>query len=223
MIYTTLKLLKKNGACKDRYEHLLRQLGKNKADNEPISFVDLLRMNGLEYTLWAFRATLCWEEDVFTLVRLCAEMALHVLPAFETHYPGDNRPRKAIEMAFAFSEKRCSDTEAALTASEAAYAAAHAAEAAYSASNDAAYARSAYAAAYAAADAADAAAYASDTAYAASAADAAAADAVNAAAYAAAYANFYAAADAEKRWQVEKIIEVLQEQCDDAINSRKVL
>jgi hypothetical protein len=72
---------------------------------------------------------------------LCAEA---VLPLFESIYPNDDRPRKAIEAA---KEYPCKNT--------AAYAAADAARAAAYAAADAAYA-AADAAAYAAADAAKA-------------------------------------------------------------------
>lgn len=88
----------------------------------------------------------------------CAERVLHL---YEARYPGDTRPRDAIEMArrFANGDVKVTHEElasaayaaAAVAADAAAYAAAYAAYAAYSAAAAAAYA--------AAADAADAAAY----------------------------------------------------------------
>jgi hypothetical protein len=106
-------------------------------------------------------------------VALGAWAARHVLPVFEASYPGDHRPRKAIEAAEAWLAGGTRPP-------------------ADAAANAAAYA-SAAAAANAAADAADAAAYAAD------AADAAAyaADAANAAAYAAAAAAANAASPAD--------------------------
>lgn len=85
----------------------------------------------------------------------CAERVLH---HFEDRYPGDTRPRVAIEAArrFARDEATAEERNAAYNAATAAYAAANAANAAY---NAAAAAYAAYAAAAAAAyDAANAAA-----------------------------------------------------------------
>jgi hypothetical protein len=105
---------------------------------------------------------------------LCARAVLHL---YESKYPGDDRPRKAIEAAETYLKTQSNDAayaaRAADAAADAAYAAADAARAAYAAA-DAARAAT-YAAAYAAYAAADAAR----------------------AAYAAAYAA-YAAADAAR-------------------------
>jgi hypothetical protein len=109
--------------------------------------------------------------------------AEQVIDIYEKKYPGDDRPRKAIEAARNYlKDKSLKNKNAAATAAyaadaAAAYAAADAAAAAAYAADAAAYAAAAYAAA-AAADAAYAAAY--DAAY--------AAYAAAAAAYAAAYA-----------------------------------
>ena len=94
-----------------------------------------------------------------TLVSLACECAEHVLHVYESKYPNDDRPRKAIEAARAWAND---PSEAKKKLADAAYDAAS--DAAYDA-----YAYAAYAAAYAAATASDA-AYASS----ASASDAAA-------------------------------------------------
>jgi hypothetical protein len=89
--------------------------------------------------------------------KVAADLAERVLHIYEAKYPGDLRPRKAIEAA------RSGDKNAYAAYADAAYAAYADAYAAYA---DAAYAAYAAAAAYAyAADAADA--YAADAAYAA--------------------------------------------------------
>ena len=140
------------------------------------------------------------------LVRWAADCAEHVLEIYESAYPNDDRPRKAIEAA------RNGDAAAADAAYAAAAYAAAANAAAYAAAAAAAYAATAYAAAYAAyaaaaaaaADAAYAAAYA---AYAA-AAYAAAADAAYAAYAAAAYAAA-AYGGNERKWQGKRLIEIL--------------
>ena len=109
-----------------------------------------------------------------------ADCAEHVLHIFESKYPNDDRPRKAIEAA------RQPDAAARTAAADAA---AHAADAA------------AYAAAYAARAAARAAADAAAAAY-------AAAYAARAAADAAAYAAARTAAD-ERQWQTTRLMEYL--------------
>ena len=94
--------------------------------------------------------------DKAAMVQWAADCAEHVLSKFESKYPGDDRPRKAIEAA------RSGNTDAARSAADAArsaarsatYAAYSAADAAYSAANAA---DAAYSAAYSAANAADAA------------------------------------------------------------------
>jgi hypothetical protein len=165
------------------------------------------------------------------LVFWAADCAEHVLPVFETKYPEDDRPRKAIEAARAWvanptDANRNASTYAAYNAHDAAYAANAAYNAAaYNAAAynafDAAY-DVAYDAAYAAAYAANAATYAAYAAYnahthAAAYATHAAHDAANAA-----YAAWDAARDAawdaardaawdaEKAWQGRRLIELLE-------------
>jgi hypothetical protein len=138
-------------------------------------------------------------------VHLAVTAARYALPIFEGEYPGDNRPRLAIEAtekwlgnpnaanaAYAANAANAAANAANAAANAAAYAANAAANAATNAAANAANAAAnaaTYAAAYAAnaaANAANAAAYAA--AYAANAAANAAAYAANAAAYAATYA-----------------------------------
>jgi hypothetical protein len=128
-------------------------------------------------------------------VSFAADCAEHVLHIFESRFPNDFRPRKAIEAAR--SRNR-------LTAYAAAYVAAYvASNAAYA--NDAAYAANAANAAAYAAYAANAAAYAANTTYAAHAATYAANDAANAANDAdAAYARAVGY-HRECQWQAQRL------------------
>jgi hypothetical protein len=103
----------------------------------------------------------------------CAELAL---PTYERRYPGDNRPRRAIETA-----RRWARGEAGITLSDV-----HAASDSAYAASDSAYAAAAYAAAYSAHAASDSAYAASDSTYASAAY--AAAYSAHAAAYSAAAA-----------------------------------
>jgi len=131
---TTLNRLKDAHACTARYEHLLRCLGGPSVDHDaPINLLTIMEHNGAEDCLWALCAT---EQDCETVARFiaadCAELAL---PIYEREYPGDTRPRQAIEAARAFAR---GEIDAA--ASDAASASASAAWAAASASASAAWA-----------------------------------------------------------------------------------
>jgi hypothetical protein len=193
MLYTTLNLLKKEGACTNRYLHLLKKLGgaKRYGYDTPIRFDDLLKMNGLADSLWALRAVSdeqARERDFVARIFVtgCAE---HVLLIYEKRFPGDNRVQLCIESACLYAWGELTRQEL-FAAKAAAYAAA------YAAYDAAAYAANATdAAAYAAYDAA---AYATNAAYAAYAANAA---------YAAYAAN--AADVAESNWQKEMFLRLL--------------
>ena len=147
-----------------------------------------------DWLIWLLRRTnTITKPQAVLLAVTCAE---HVLEIFEKKYPGEKRPRLAIDSVKNWlanptdeNRKTCRTNSAAAAAADDAAAAAYVA--AYVAAYDAA--------AYAAAAAADAAYAADDAAYAAD----------DAAAYAA-----YAAADAAARteecqWQADKIREII--------------
>jgi hypothetical protein len=121
---TSFRLLHDAGACKERYRFLAKALGGIKAYgvNTPITLLQILDINGFDDALWALRA--CPDSDTFARLLAC-NYAEHVLPIFETQYPDDDRPRKAIAVSRRYA--RGEATEAELTA---AWNAAWAAEAA---------------------------------------------------------------------------------------------
>jgi len=177
-----LERIKALSPCKDRLDNFIKYYG-----NRELTYGQFMGLKNIAQSdkMWvAFR--LMPKESI----RLAAaDIAETVLALYESKYPNDNRPRKAIEAARS-GDKNAANAAYAATAyayaaaTAATYAAAYAAA---TAATDAAYA--AYAAATAATYAtyaADAAAtYATDAAYAAYAAYAAATDAADAA-YAAA-------------------------------------
>ena len=100
---TTFDLLKKAGACEDGYKKLAKFLGgiTKYGRTTPINLLTILDANGVDDCLWALRAT---QQECESLCRLmAADFAESVLPIFEREHPEDNRPRKAIEAARAFS------------------------------------------------------------------------------------------------------------------------
>ena len=74
--------------------------------------------------LWNLRA--CGEEDRQKLVLCACDIAERILPLFETRYPEDDRPRKAIKAARRWADNPTEENKDAADA--AAYAAARAAE-----------------------------------------------------------------------------------------------
>jgi hypothetical protein len=169
----TLNFLKNKNACRLGINAFEFEFGKSAELKNVINFcIKSKKMENLSYANWLITKKM----TKLQCVRYAIYAAEQVLSIFESKYPNDERPRKAIIAAKNYLKNPNQKDVA-----DAAYADAAADAAAYAAA-DAAAADAAYAAADAAADAA---AYA--------AADAAAADAAYAAADAA-YA--YAAADA---------------------------
>ncbi len=157
MLTTTFRLLRKHGACKDRYAILRKAL--NRGDDEPIMLIEILDSNGLSDALWALWAVpdeQAAERD--RLARLfacwCVRQVWHMLT--------DERSRTAVDVSerYAVGEATLDELNAAADAASAAAAAAYSSYAAAAAAEVAAYAAAAYDADYAAAAAAEVAAYA---------------------------------------------------------------
>ena len=53
---TTLNRIRAHKPCKDGWKKLLAGLGKTRADDEPLPFATILRINGLNDALWCARA-----------------------------------------------------------------------------------------------------------------------------------------------------------------------
>ena len=56
MWMTTLKKIRSHSPCEDGWEKLLKHLGKTKADDDPLSIIEILSSNGLSDALWCLRA-----------------------------------------------------------------------------------------------------------------------------------------------------------------------
>ena len=173
-ITITLNMIRVHSPCGDGWEKLLKSLGKTKADDDPLTFGQIAKSNGVYDAFWCLRAL---PKDKQYIARLiAADIAERVLPIFEKEYPNDRRPREAIKASRDFALGKI-DEEARAAAWAAAGAAAGAA----------AWAAAGAAAGAAARDAARAAAGAAARAAAGAAAGAAARDAAGAAAGAAAW------------------------------------
>ena len=120
-ITTTLNAIRLHSPCEDGWKRLLTYLGKTEADNEPLKFSTILKSNGLGSALWCLRSLP--EEYNPKIKHLGADFAERVLHLFEEKYPGDKRPREAIQAARDFADGKI-DTLTAHAAANAARAAA---------------------------------------------------------------------------------------------------
>ena len=82
----------------------------------PITLLQILDINGFDDALWALRA--CDDAETFSRLLAC-DYAEHVLPIFETQYPDDDRPRKAIAVSRRHAHGEATDAE--LSAARAAW------------------------------------------------------------------------------------------------------
>jgi len=164
-ITVTLDAIRKAQPCEDGWEKLLKNLGKTKADSEPLKLVNILESNGVKDAIWCLQ---CMDKKDLYLIGMfaaaCAEAGLSGVKN------PDKRLRNGIRVARQCSLGLCSK-ENAVWAADAARAArsARSASAVYYAACAARAARSADYADRAdladyAADAADAAARAADAA-----------------------------------------------------------
>ena len=145
MITTTLNAIRAEHPCEDGWKRLLIDLGKTKADDEPLPLVTILDSNGVDDALWCLRAVEGFDKEKRVFAVWCVRQVQHLLK--------DHRSIAALDVAERFANGLASqeELEAAWTAADAARAADavayRAARAAWQASS-AAY--SAYSAAYAA-------------------------------------------------------------------------
>ena len=104
VLTTTLYSLRKHHACESRYDHLVSALGPEWGDKTPINLLDILAHNGAEDCLWSLCAT---DQNCDQVARLmAADFAEAVLPLYERDYPGDTRPRAAIQAARDYAHGR---------------------------------------------------------------------------------------------------------------------
>jgi hypothetical protein len=114
---TTLNKIREHGPCADGWEKLLRTLGKTKADDEPVSIIQILDSNGLEDALWCLRAVEGHEREIRLYAVWCARQVQHLMT--------DQRSLDALDVAERFANG--DGAEAAWAAAEAANVAAWAA------------------------------------------------------------------------------------------------
>ena len=103
--YTTLRELRQEGACIDRYKHLKKCLGKC-GDDDPIALVEILEHNGLDDVLWIPRS-IVHGDNVSKRYRLFAVACCHNI----LHLMNDQRSRDAVKAAHLFAYGEISNEE----------------------------------------------------------------------------------------------------------------
>ena len=128
---TTFKELHGWGACKPGYRKLAKGLGgiRSFGRTTPIQVSKVLDICGIDDCFWVIERAALNEDYERELRLLACDYAERVLSIFESEYPGDHRPRRAIETARRYATGDASKEELA-SASASATAAAEAAEAA---------------------------------------------------------------------------------------------
>ena len=101
---TTFAILRNANACASGYETLAKHLGgvKNYGKNTPIPLTEIVRSNGIADAFWVLDHG-CPEIEASVKQRLAVtfacDVAERVLGLFESIYPDDDRPSKAIATA----------------------------------------------------------------------------------------------------------------------------
>ena len=128
---TTLNKIRAHSPCTDGWKKLLRNLGKTKADDEPLALTTIFESNGIDDALWCLRAVDGHERELRLFAVECARGVQHLMT--------DKRSIDALDVAERFANGLATQVElaAARAAADAARAAAGAA--ARAAARDAAW------------------------------------------------------------------------------------
>jgi hypothetical protein len=68
---TTLNAIREHSPCTTGWSKLLKNIGKTKADDEPLAITTILESNGLEDALWCLRAIDGHEKEIRLFANLC--------------------------------------------------------------------------------------------------------------------------------------------------------
>jgi hypothetical protein len=100
---TTLKAIRNHGPCESRWVNLLGALGKTKADDEPLSLLEILKSNGLDDALWCLRAVDGHDKEIRLYAVWCARQVQHLMK--------DPRSLAALDVAEAFAHGKATKKE----------------------------------------------------------------------------------------------------------------
>lgn len=77
---TTLNAIRAHSPCSDGWAKLLTNLGKTKADDEPLAITTILESNGLNDALWCLRAVTSRDQEIRLLAVEYARSVQHLMP-----------------------------------------------------------------------------------------------------------------------------------------------
>jgi len=115
---TTLNKIRDKSPCSEGWTKLLKSLNKTKADDEPVSIIQILDSNGLDDALWCLRAVSGRDREMRHYAVWCARQVEHLMT--------DQRSKDALNVAERFADGNATQTELDV-AGDAAWAAAGAA------------------------------------------------------------------------------------------------
>jgi len=103
MLTTTLKKIKKCHPCAPGWKILLKNLGKTKADDVPISLLYILEYNGLRDAIWCLRAIDGYDKEIRLFAVACIRDIQHSIT--------DERSIYAIDVAERFANGKATKEE----------------------------------------------------------------------------------------------------------------
>jgi hypothetical protein len=103
MIYTTLNRIRAQHPCSAGWTKLLRGLGKTAADDVPLSFADILQINGSDDALWCLRAEPQHDRLWCMVAVRCARTVQHLMT--------DARSIAALDVAERHAHGQATDAE----------------------------------------------------------------------------------------------------------------
>lgn len=76
---TTLNKIRSHSLCAGGWEKLLKNLGKTKADDEPLAITTILESNGIDDALWCLRAVDGYQKEMRLFAIECARSVQHLM------------------------------------------------------------------------------------------------------------------------------------------------
>ena len=92
---TTLNEIREHSPCHEGWAKLLKSLNKTKADDAPVSIIQVLDSNGLDDALWCLRAVKGHDKEIRLFAVWCARQVEHLMT--------DQRSKDALNIAEKFA------------------------------------------------------------------------------------------------------------------------
>lgn len=100
---TTLNKIRAHSPCAHGWQKLLRNLGKTKSDDEPLSIATILESNGIDDALWCLRAVDGYQQEMRLFAVDCARSVQHLIT--------DSRSIAALDVAERHAYGKATDQE----------------------------------------------------------------------------------------------------------------